>query len=137
MRHTVSRREAGVELVRATFFVDDAAKALLGDATARVESWIDGTLVPYVREIYDADPSPEKRFTFLRFEYALSATVAPSDGGERELILSATLRRARGEPLASFSRRERIRVADGTFLPPEKRKSTQKGAFRSLRRESL
>lgn len=121
-RRTVSRREEGVELVRATFSVDEAAQSALGDLLRSAESFVDRELLPRAKEAYARDPDPDKRFAFRRFTYAFSASAAPADDGESELVLSATLARAGGEILEKTEQRLRLSAEDGGFLPPKKKR---------------
>lgn len=124
IRRTVSRRISGVELVRATFFVAEEAQSALGDLVATAEAWMDRVLVPRAQNAYEEDASADKRFTFRRFEYALTASVVAAADGEKELILTATLGRARGELLEKSERRLRLSAQDGGFLPPKKEKAS-------------
>ena len=135
-RRTISRREEGVELVRATFSVDDEAKNALGDLLFAVEAFVDRDLLPRAKEAYARDPAPDKRFAFRRFTYAFEASVALAEDGEQELIMSAILARAGGEVLEKNERRLCLSSEDGGFLPPKKRKGAQKTPSPPLTREN-
>ena len=114
-RHTLSCRVGGVELVRAFFlYSEEVPEAWIAAARA----WVDESLLPYAAVAYETDPSENKRFSFRRFEYSLSAVI---DGEENTFSLKAVLSRG-GETLAESTRRERFCPQSCRFLPPIKTK---------------
>ena len=131
-RKTVSRRESGTEIVRATLS-RPAACFYMQELTDRAERWVEEVLVPRVRRAFLDDPDPSKRFRFRRFEYDLCISLNPFNDEIAELCVEATLGRARGERLASERTVHCMRLSDGALLPPGEmnalKKSTSKGAL--------
>ena len=115
-RRTVSRRENGTELIRAAFVYPSDLPAV-GELAAQVESFVDSTLLPWARDSFFAEPAPNKRFSFRRFEYAFSVTAKEGREGIVELTLRAQLARAQGEMLGSHESTRFLRLSDGLFVP--------------------
>lgn len=121
-KRTISRRVDGVELVRATFSCPNAANPWIENAI----QWVDETLFPHVKRVFANDSAVDKRFSFRRFEYALVVLAVPLSAEEVELRAKATLTRARGALIAEKEVVERVRVSDGCFLPPKKKKAPRR-----------
>lgn len=136
-RRTVSRRENGVELVRAVFSTPVGVCPTVDGAVAQATSWLDAVLVPYAKRVFDDDLAPEKRFSFRRFEYTLAVSLERQSEDTAELCIRAALSRARSTPFAETCRRETVRLSDFSFLPPRKtKKRPKRGASASLNQEN-
>ncbi len=119
-RKIVSRRADGVELVRGSFGWDEKAELLAAPWIENTLRWLDTELLPRAKQAFEADPAPDKRFFFHRYDYALSITLNETSAHEAILTVKATL--SRGALLQEASRGERVRLADLAFLPPQKTK---------------
>ena len=118
-RKTISRRENGTELVRAVISRPKGEYSLLQRLVERAEAWVDDELLPCAKQAFADDPDPSKRFSFRRFEYALSISLSVIREDVAELSVEATLVRARGERLSSAASTYYMRLSDGSLLPPK------------------
>ena len=125
-RKIVSRRANGVELVRGSFCWDETAESLVTPWIEAALRWLDETLLPHARRAFEEDPAADKRFFFRRYDYTLSFSIEGGADGEANFTVKAAL--SRGALRQEASRVERLRISDLAFLPPEKKKSTPKGA---------
>lgn len=125
-KRTVSRREDGVELVRATFCYPTLPGCAVDTWVKNAARWVDETLFPHAKRVFENDPAADKRFSFRRFEYALVISAFSLSDGAVELHAKATLARARGALIAEKEIVERICAADGCFLPMKKKKAPRR-----------
>lgn len=133
-RRTVSRRENGVELVRAVFSWP-VSMPMANDWITAAERWLDDTLAPYAKREFDEDTGEDKRFFFRRFEYALSISLSPVSKELAECRICASLTRNRGQTVAEKECTELVRLSNLSFVPPVRRK--RKKAPRKMPSTSL
>lgn len=126
---TVSRREGGVELVRATVCCVVPEGSRLECLADEALAWVDESLLPRARACYEADPTPQKRFFFPRFEYALRIGAERAENGVFLVRIAATLTRAQGLELAKSEQVLTVREKDGVIVP---KKAAPKGHRREI-----
>ena len=118
IRRTVSHRHDGTEILRATYSTPPDLPPFLTDLISAAESYVDTTLRTSALEAFHADPNPNKRFYFHRFQYDLNIEITPTTPTESTLTIAATLTQA--GPPQQTRLTYRLRPADGTLLPPKK-----------------
>ena len=118
IRRTVSHRHDGTEILRATYSTPSDLPPSLTDLITAAESYVDTTLRASALEAFRADPNPNKRFYFHRFQYDLNVEITPTTPTESTLTIAATLTQA--GPPQQTRLTYRFRPTDGTLLPPKK-----------------
>ena len=118
IRRTVSHRHDGTEILRATYSTPPDLPPFLTDLISAAESYVDTTLRTSALEAFHADPNPNKRFYFHRFQYDLNIEITPTTPTESTLTIAATLTQAGAPQQTRLT--YRFRPADGTLLPPKK-----------------